>query len=299
MPWFVLAASFAAIYARLLRGQPDRGDVRGLHPHGARQGAVRARGDPPPRHPRGDHADRDRRRGSTSACCSAARSSPRPSFNIPGIGRLAYDSIQNADLPMIQGTVLFGAFFILIANLIVDIVYAFIDPRVGTRERARCSRSRTCASQFPTDDGVVHAVDGISYSVDDGQDARHRRRVRLGEDRLVTDDDGADPRAATTTHLGADHVRGTRPAQASRRGAAADPRQRHRDDLPGSAVLAAPLLQGRLPARGGDPRPPGRVQGGRPRSRDRACSSWSGSPTRADASTSTRTSSPAACASGR
>jgi peptide/nickel transport system permease protein len=31
---------------------------------------------------------------------------------------------------MIQGTVLFGAFFILIANVIVDILYAFIDPRV-------------------------------------------------------------------------------------------------------------------------------------------------------------------------
>jgi peptide/nickel transport system permease protein len=51
-------------------------------------------------------------------------------FNIPGIGRLAYDSIQNSDLPMIQGTVLFGAFFIIIANLIVDVLYAFIDPRV-------------------------------------------------------------------------------------------------------------------------------------------------------------------------
>jgi peptide/nickel transport system permease protein len=51
-------------------------------------------------------------------------------FNIPGIGRLAYDSIQNSDLPMIQGTVLIGAFFIIIANLVVDILYAFIDPRV-------------------------------------------------------------------------------------------------------------------------------------------------------------------------
>ena len=33
-------------------------------------------------------------------------------FNIPGIGRYAYDAIQRSDLPMIQGTVLFGAFFI-------------------------------------------------------------------------------------------------------------------------------------------------------------------------------------------
>src|SRR5258708_6241755 len=45
-------------------------------------------------------------------------------FNIPGIGRLAYDSILNGDLPMIQGTVLLGAFFIVMANLIVDVLYA-------------------------------------------------------------------------------------------------------------------------------------------------------------------------------
>src|SRR5438093_3923624 len=51
-------------------------------------------------------------------------------FNIPGIGRLAFDSIQNSDLPMIQGIVLFGTFFIVMANLTVDVLYAFIDPRV-------------------------------------------------------------------------------------------------------------------------------------------------------------------------
>jgi peptide/nickel transport system permease protein len=51
-------------------------------------------------------------------------------FNIPGIGRYAYDSIINSDLPAIEGTVLFGAFFIIAANIFVDIVYAFLDPRV-------------------------------------------------------------------------------------------------------------------------------------------------------------------------
>ena len=51
-------------------------------------------------------------------------------FNIPGIGRLAYEGIINADLPVIQGTVLFGALFIVVANFIVDIAYAFLDPRV-------------------------------------------------------------------------------------------------------------------------------------------------------------------------
>jgi len=51
-------------------------------------------------------------------------------FNIPGVGRYAYDSIVNSDLPAIQGTVLFGAFFIITANIVVDIFYAFLDPRV-------------------------------------------------------------------------------------------------------------------------------------------------------------------------
>ena len=51
-------------------------------------------------------------------------------FNIPGIGRLAYEAILRGDLPIVQGTVLFGAFFIIIMNLIVDVLYAFLDPRV-------------------------------------------------------------------------------------------------------------------------------------------------------------------------
>jgi peptide/nickel transport system permease protein len=54
-------------------------------------------------------------------------------FNVPGIGRLAFDSITRSDLPVIQGTVLLGAFFIIIANLIVDIAYAYLDPRVRYR----------------------------------------------------------------------------------------------------------------------------------------------------------------------
>ena len=51
-------------------------------------------------------------------------------FNIPGVGRLAYDAIQHSDFAVIQGTVLFAAFFIIVANLFVDIAYAFLDPRV-------------------------------------------------------------------------------------------------------------------------------------------------------------------------
>ena len=91
-------------------------------------------------------------------------------FNIPGIGRYAYDGIINADLPVIQGTVLFGAFFIVVANLVVDILYALPRPAGALlASLSRCSRSRTCTSSFDTEDGVVHAVDGISYASSAGK----------------------------------------------------------------------------------------------------------------------------------
>ena len=55
-------------------------------------------------------------------------------FNWPGIGRLAYDAIFTLDIPLIMGTVLFSAFLIVIANLIVDLMYAYLDPRIRLEE---------------------------------------------------------------------------------------------------------------------------------------------------------------------
>lgn len=51
-------------------------------------------------------------------------------FNIPGVGRLLYNAISVSDLTVIQGITLFGAFFIIFFNLVVDIAYAYLDPRV-------------------------------------------------------------------------------------------------------------------------------------------------------------------------
>ncbi len=129
MPWFVLAASFAAFYARLLRGNlmevMSEDYIR----------TARAKGLPERRV--------ILRHGIRSAITPIVTAAGldigvllggvilvESVFNIPGIGRLAYNSIQNDDLPMIQGTVLMGAFFIVTLNLLVDIGYAFIDPRV-------------------------------------------------------------------------------------------------------------------------------------------------------------------------
>lgn len=51
-------------------------------------------------------------------------------FGLPGVGRLAIDAISNRDYPMIQGTVILVAASFVFVNLIVDIIYAFVDPRI-------------------------------------------------------------------------------------------------------------------------------------------------------------------------
>ena len=51
-------------------------------------------------------------------------------FAIHGIGYLTYLSLTNLDLPTIMATVVYGAFFIVLANALVDIAYAWLDPRV-------------------------------------------------------------------------------------------------------------------------------------------------------------------------
>jgi peptide/nickel transport system permease protein len=51
-------------------------------------------------------------------------------FNIPGVGRLIYQAISVSDLTTVEGVTLFGTFFIVFFNLVVDIVYAYLDPRV-------------------------------------------------------------------------------------------------------------------------------------------------------------------------
>ncbi len=57
-------------------------------------------------------------------------------FTWPGIGRLMVDSILARDYPVVQGAVLLLAGFFVLINLVVDIIYAFLDPRItyGTQE---------------------------------------------------------------------------------------------------------------------------------------------------------------------
>jgi peptide/nickel transport system permease protein len=58
-------------------------------------------------------------------------------FSLNGIGQYAYESLINTDLPPIMAVVLFGAFFVVLFNALVDIAYAWLDPqiRLGTEAR--------------------------------------------------------------------------------------------------------------------------------------------------------------------
>jgi peptide/nickel transport system permease protein len=129
MPWFVLAASYAAFYARLLRGNlidvMGEDYIRTARAKGLTERRVIAR-----------HGIRSAITPIVTAAgldigfLLGGAILVEAVFNIPGVGRLAFESIQNSDLPMIQGTVLLGAFFIVMMNLVVDVAYAFLDPRV-------------------------------------------------------------------------------------------------------------------------------------------------------------------------
>src|SRR4051794_26319633 len=129
MPWFVLATAFAAIYARLLRANllevMGEDYIRTARAKGLSERRVifrhRARPPPPPivtplGLPRGIPL-----RGAVPT---------RSVFNTPGIGRLPFDAIQVGDIVTVQGATLFLALAVCVCNLLVDIMYSVLDPRV-------------------------------------------------------------------------------------------------------------------------------------------------------------------------
>jgi peptide/nickel transport system permease protein len=51
-------------------------------------------------------------------------------FNLPGIGKLFIQAVGARDYPVVQAIVMFVALVVLVANLVVDVMYAWLDPRV-------------------------------------------------------------------------------------------------------------------------------------------------------------------------
>lgn len=55
-------------------------------------------------------------------------------FAIPGFGRLAQEAVAGRDTPLLMGIILVSAVFVILVNLIVDLLYALLDPRIGAGE---------------------------------------------------------------------------------------------------------------------------------------------------------------------
>jgi peptide/nickel transport system permease protein len=133
LPWFAIALLFAALYARMIRAAVletmDEDYVRTALAKGA--GIIRVlRG----------HVLRNAMLpvvtmvGMDIGMFLSGTIFIESVFGLPGLGGLLRTSINQRDLPVILGVVMFTTTAILILNLIVDLVYALIDPRIGAVE---------------------------------------------------------------------------------------------------------------------------------------------------------------------
>jgi peptide/nickel transport system permease protein len=149
LPWVTLAFLYAALYARLTRaGMLDTmGEdfIRTARAKGLRERTVVTR-----------HGLRAALTpiltifGMDLGLLLGGAVLTETTFSLPGLGQFTILAIQNQDFPEIMGVVLLAAFFIVVANAVVDVLYAVIDPRVRV-SLWPCLRSATCTcSSGPT-----------------------------------------------------------------------------------------------------------------------------------------------------
>jgi peptide/nickel transport system permease protein len=129
LPWIVVSLTFAAFYARMVRGNliETMGEdyIRTARAKGLSERTVIFR-----------HGLRSALTpvvtmfGLDLGLYIGSAFITEKVFNLPGVGLLGVQSIFNADFPMVMGITVLGAFVIVVANLIVDLAYAFLDPRV-------------------------------------------------------------------------------------------------------------------------------------------------------------------------
>ena len=227
---------------------------------------------------------------------AARRCSPRSSSGCPASAS-SPTSLQNLDLPVIMACVLYAAFFVVLANAVVDVLYAALDPRV------RPCLTPSAPPRRPRPQRLVPTRAGSSPRSTDCPST-----VRPGEVLGIVGESGSGKSVAMSTSWGSIHdpnatfsgsVRfGAGTCSACRRASCAPFRGgRDRHDLPGPDDLADPGLHRRLADRGADPRPRAPAAARRPcaggSTARRGRHPGPGPPGR-----STRTSSPAACGSG-
>ncbi|HWM55670.1 MAG TPA: ABC transporter permease [Solirubrobacterales bacterium] len=137
LPWTTLAVLFVGFYSRVLRSNMleamDEDYVRTARAKGLGERQVRLR-----------HVLRNSLIPIVTlfgldfaAVLGGAAIITEYIFNLQGVGQYAADSIKELDLPPIMGVTLFGAFFVALFNTLVDIAYAYLDPRIRLGESAR------------------------------------------------------------------------------------------------------------------------------------------------------------------
>jgi peptide/nickel transport system permease protein len=129
LPWMVLSLTFAAFYARMVRGNlietmgedyirtaraKGLSEKRVVYKHGLRAALTPV----------------VTMFGLDLAGLLGGAFITETVFNLPGVGQYAVNAIFLNDFPSVMGVTIFGAFFIALANLLVDVAYAFLDPRV-------------------------------------------------------------------------------------------------------------------------------------------------------------------------
>ena len=129
LPWIVLAAAFSAIYARLLRSNllevMSEDYIRTARVKGLSERRVVVR-----------HGLRSAITpiitvlGLDVGILLGGAILTESVFGIPGIGQLSFDAIQRNDIDIVQGSTLFLALGVCLMSLTVDVLYAFLDPRV-------------------------------------------------------------------------------------------------------------------------------------------------------------------------
>jgi peptide/nickel transport system permease protein len=129
LAWWALAFLFSAIYARLSRAQMletlSEDFVRTAEAKGLRRRTVV-----------GKHALRAAltplltTAGLDIGAALGGTVITETTFGLRGLGRTAVDAVRESDLPTIMATVLLAAAFIVTANIVVDVLYTTVDPRV-------------------------------------------------------------------------------------------------------------------------------------------------------------------------
>ncbi|MFF7855889.1 ABC transporter permease subunit [Streptomyces sp. NPDC007904] len=129
LPWITLAFLYAAMYARITRATMmeilGEDYIRTARAKGLREGVVIRK-----------HAMRSTMTpiltmlGMDLGALIGGAILTESTFNLPGLGQAVLNAIRNQDLPIILGVTLITSLAVLIANLVVDVLYAVIDPRV-------------------------------------------------------------------------------------------------------------------------------------------------------------------------